>query len=313
MVIIKKENYQGWEAYRLENDYLKMLFLPQVGGRIISFSNKGDELLYTMPKARGKVYDLDGIDNIKEYRKELEYTPVGGYKTWLAPQFKWDWPPYLDLAVGDYKFDYQKEEDKIICSLISPICRETGMQLIREFILTSNSEQLEVRQRMKNLSLEEKEFGLWDVTQVQGEGKVIFPIYNLDDIDNLLDENGKEFISTIELTGQLYAIVECNSQAEFKVGTASSAGWVLSVVTRGSKKVGYLKRFPIFTEVKFGHGYAIEVFDTYKYDYFEVEVHGPLVNLAEQEENSFTEEWEIYNFDQNMELEGIIKSINIKG
>ncbi|GAB6099975.1 hypothetical protein JCM16358_18540 [Halanaerocella petrolearia] len=306
---LEQVDYQGWQAYKLENKHLSIVVLPQVGGRIISLVNSGQELLYTMPKMKGETFALEEIEDIKDYRRQIDYLPIGGYKTWLAPQSKWHWPPYLDLAVGKYQIDYHQTDEEIEFKLVSPICRETGMQLVRKVALTKDSKRLVVDQEMKNWGLADKKYGLWDVTQVAGEGQVVLPISSEYELENLKETDGKEFVTTLKIEGNQYAVIDCSGQVEFKLGTYFSAGWLLSLVDVPEGRIGYLKRFPTFSEAEFGHGCAVEVFDTYKFDYFEVEVHGPMTNLGQEENTSFSEEWEIYNWDQDIKLEEVIKEL----
>ncbi|GAB6138648.1 DUF4380 domain-containing protein [Halanaerobaculum tunisiense] len=308
---LKSITYQGWNAYELKNKYLSIKVVPQVGGRIISFSKGETELLYTMPKLRGKKFALDEVEDIESYREDLDYLPIGGYKTWLAPQSKWGWPPYLDLAVGEYQIDYYQSNNKIEFKMISPICRESGMQLIRKIILNKDDDNLKLKQKMKNCQADSKEYGLWDVTQVLGSGKVVFPISNEYKLENLMETNGKDFMTLMKIDGELYAIIECPGEVEFKLGTYFSAGWLLSIVEDKGQKIGYLKQFPVFSGAEFGHGYALEVFDTYKFDYFEVEVHGPMTSLASEESAGFAEEWQIYTWEADTSLEEMIRAVSL--
>lgn len=306
---IEEIEYLGWEAYRLENKYLSIVILPKVGGRIISFSNKEDEILYTAPNLQGMTLDLLEVDNIKEYREKFKYIALGGYKTWLSPQSNWDWPPYLDLELGSYKCTYHHSEDKIKVNLISPICRESKMQLTRTIVLERDSYSLKIGQGMKNCSLENKECGLWDVTQIADNGQVILPISSFKKIKNLIDTDGTEGIKVLEVNEELYAIINCFGDKMFKIGTDFSAGWVLAIIDKGDKRLGYLKRFPIFEGANFGHGCAVEIFDISNYNYFEIEVHGPLSELLPEEEYGFVEEWELYSWDNQMTIKDIIKKL----
>jgi hypothetical protein len=310
MLDVKEINYESYNAYLLENQYIRVIVLPEVGGRIVSYDVLDHEFLYTIPELKGKKYNLEGILDIESYRRDLDYTPAGGYKTWLAPQSEWEWPPYLDLAIGDYEVEYEVKDDRLDFKLISPQCRETGIRLTREISLFAGQKELVIDQGMKNHSTEIKEFGLWDVTQLKGQGRVVFPIESEEDIAILGQGEDKSEIEIRQVNSDLFAIVNCQGKQEFKVGTSYSAGWILTVVDTAEKKLGYLKEFPVFADASFGHGCAVEVFDTYKYNYFEVEVHGPLIELDSGVETSFVEEWSTYSWDKNINLEEIILSIN---
>lgn len=309
MLEVNNINYEGYDAYQLKNEQVSLIILPAVGGRIVSYTLKNHEFLYTIPELKGREYNLEGIVDIESYRKDLDYVPAGGYKTWLAPQSKWGWPPYLDLAIGDYEVAYELDERKIKFELISPCCRETGMRLTRTILLNKGDRKVRIKQGMKNFGSQSTEYGLWDVTQMKGTGQVIFPLESKDDLVFLNQPQIDLEVEIIEVNHQLLAIVNCHGQKEFKLGTSFSAGWMLTVVETQDNKVGYLKEFPVFEEATFGHECALEVFDTYKYDYFEVEVHGPVTELKPKQSTSFTEKWSSYQWDKSSSLKEIILDV----
>ncbi len=309
MPTINQLTYQGWQAYELKNENLSLIIVPELGGRVVSFSRQGIDLLYTMLSLRGKTYDLEGIADIAAYRQKLDYLPPGGYKTWLAPQSDWEWPPYLDLAVGKYEVDYSQTEGQAELELTSPVCRESGMQFNRRISLAAAQSQVQIVQKMKNCRAQKQECGLWDVTQLAGQGQVIFPLPIEDDLESLSEEVPEQLIDFKLINDQLYVIIDCPGEVEFKVGTYFSAGWVLAVVAREEQVVGYLKTFPVFPEAEFGHGCALEVFDTYKFDYFEVEVHGPKTELTAGEETGFTENWDLFCWPQEKGLAAVIETV----
>ena len=307
MLEVNNINYEGYDAYQLKTEELSLIILPAVGGRIVSYTYKEHEFLYTIPELKGGKYNLEGIVDIESYRKDLAYVPAGGYKTWLAPQSKWGWPPYLDLAIGDYEVAYEVDEKELKFEVKSPCCRETGMRLTRTIFLNKEDKKVRIKQGMKNSNSDNKqEYGLWDVTQVQGSGQVIFPLQSKEDLIFLNQSQSDSIVEIIEVEQQLLAVVDCQGQQEFKLGTSFSAGWMLTVLETPNRKLGYLKEFPVFVEATFGHECALEVFDTYKYDYFEVEVHGPVKELKPKQSTSFTEEWSSYQWNKSNSLKEII-------
>lgn len=311
MLEVNNISYEGYDAYQLKNELISLILLPAVGGRIVSYSNFNHEFLYTIPELKGRTYSLEGIVDIEAYRKDLDYVPAGGYKTWLAPQSKWGWPPYLDLAIGDYDFEYEINNQQLEFRLLSPKCRETGMQLSRTIILSAGSDRVKVKQGMKNCSNQVKEYGLWDVTQLKGQAKVIFPVQSSQDIKFLKESKSDTEVECKEVAGKLLAVITCLGEEEFKLGTSFSEGWILTLVEEEDYQLGYLKEFPVFSNPVFGHDCALEVFDTYKYDYLEVEVHGPMKKLKVGEETSFTEEWTTYQWSKNESLAQIISDLKI--
>jgi hypothetical protein len=67
----------------------------------------------------------------------------------------------------------------------------------------------------------------------------------------------------------------------------ATLGAVLAVLdVPGLGLVGYRKHVPTFHPQPYGHGCVAEVFNAARYDYLELELHGPLVRL--QPGTSFT-------------------------
>lgn len=311
MLEVNDISYDGYYAYQLRNEEISLIVLPEVGGRIVSYNVFGHEFLYTLPELKGREYNLAGIVDIKSYRRDLDYVPAGGYKTWLSPQSKWGWPPYLDLAIGDYYVEYEVGEEELKFKLTSPHCRETGMRLSRTISLRADENKVKIKQGMKNDSAETREYGLWDVTQLKGRGKIIFPLQSREDLIFLRDSELGSEVEIEEVAGELIAVVDCLGEREFKLGTSFSAGWVLTVVEKEEEKLGYLKEFPVFTDSNFGHDCAVEAFDTSDYNYFEVEVHGPVKELEMGEESSFVEEWTVYQWQAGTPLKTIISDLKV--
>jgi len=298
MVYLEATQYHGWNGYRAGNSYFEVIVIPEVGGRIMSFSCDGHEVLFTMPELRGKTFHPPkDIENIREYRKSQPFYLYGGYKTWLAPQDRWEGPPYIDLDSGPYCFHISEHtHKKAEFTMKSPVCRETGIQFYRRLRVAGDSRKLWVYQGMINRGENEVEFGLWDVTQVNGPGKVIFPVG-----PSSYEDGIKSFSpASAALKNQVVslengkAVIQCDEKHAFKYGTDYSEGWVSATIPmEDGIQVEFKKTFEIFKDVKFGHGCAIEVYDSGTYPYFEVEIHGPMTRLQPGEEFGFVEEWEL--------------------
>ncbi|ACL70052.1 DUF4380 domain-containing protein [Halothermothrix orenii] len=309
MIEFKKTEFKGWQGYELKNKVISLILLPEVGGKIVSFSYRGQDLFFNLPENSTSKIDLSRIGDVKSYRKKFDYVPTGGYKTWLAPQSKWDWPPYLDLELGSYNMSVFQEKDKIQVELTSPVCRESGMRLMRVITLKAGSPEVTIKQGMENCSTTDRTFGLWDVTQIHGEGRVIFPILSDDSLGYIVTPEKNNYTERYNFDGKSFISVHCPGQEIFKLGTGYSKGWILTLVEKEDWLLGYLKIFPVFSGARFGHGYAMEVFDTNKYNYFEVEVHGPLNKIRPQDKYFFTEEWRVLSWDKKSDIKEIMETV----
>ncbi|MEE9152982.1 MAG: hypothetical protein V3U42_02740, partial [candidate division NC10 bacterium] len=66
----------------------------------------------------------------------------------------------------------------------------------------------------------------------------------------------------------------------FKFGVDAKEGWMLAILNvAGIGLVGYRKQVPVYRDKPYGHGCIAEVYNSDRYSYFEMEIHGPVVSL----------------------------------
>ncbi|HEY0866367.1 MAG TPA: hypothetical protein VGE01_03255, partial [Fimbriimonas sp.] len=117
-VTVASENYRGWAgSYRLSNNRIEMVVVPQIG-RIMYLGFKGGKnLLWEHPSLGGVNGNLG----------QGEYQYFGGDKLWVAPQSNWNWPP--DQSVDGAPWEAKSTQDGII--LTSPVSKKWGVQFER--------------------------------------------------------------------------------------------------------------------------------------------------------------------------------------
>ena len=54
---------QGWQAQQLTNRWLKLVFVPQIGGRLMQVTFVGHSFLFVNPKYRGQSFPGIGDDS----------------------------------------------------------------------------------------------------------------------------------------------------------------------------------------------------------------------------------------------------------
>src|SRR5437867_1559681 len=122
----------GHEAIRLESPdgTLAATLLPGLGGRVIAFEVAGRDLLWHDPRLE---------QGPKALAKVARPVWWGGWKTWIAPQERWPGgraTPPRDLDEGKYTIEEAGEgrapSASRLVRLRSPICRETGLEIVRE-------------------------------------------------------------------------------------------------------------------------------------------------------------------------------------
>ncbi|MDJ0626340.1 MAG: hypothetical protein QNJ31_08260 [Candidatus Caenarcaniphilales bacterium] len=305
MLKIFKSSYKNWNTTTIEKDDLTLVLLPEVGGRIISMQWKGKELSFQQPERLGKTEDLQSTDSLPEKKKQMGFPLWGGDKTWLAPQFRWnDGVPFVDLDSGEYflKID-KKTEEEIEVSMKSPICRETRIQITRTIKINSREEGWQLTHEFLNTNSYIVQWGIWDVNMVLRPGKVYLPISKNSKFDEGIrtykEEGESELIrdKVVKIYDD-YAEINCSEETAFKFGSDSKEGWLMGVLeTDKNNFIGYLKQFETKENSAYAHESVCEVYNSNKYNYFEMEIHAPLVPIPPNKKVTFIENQKIFDLD----------------
>lgn len=286
---IEEIDFNGWKGLKLSLNPIELIITPEVGGRVISLTLDGIETFFTLPDLHGKNFSLKH----PHQKEDLGWLHYGGYKTWLAPQDNWNQKlPFFDLDSGPYS--YQIKQNSV--ELTSPVCRETGIQLGRTVTLT-DKHQVIVEQSMTNRTEEDVCWGLWDVTQVKGPGKALFPLHRNSKFDGNIKGYEDEGLSLKNMNDHLLiqdelAILNCDQKENFKYGSDSDEGWICALLDASPDQwLVYLKTFEADAHSDYPHECVSEVFDSGSHPYFELEVHSPLQILKPNETYSLHETW----------------------
>jgi len=299
-VTLDRVQHKGWDAWRIRNGALELILVPQVGGRIMGLYWQGHLVSFTQPEREGQTIDVAKVKDIEAKKKEMGFPLWGGDKSWLAPQERWvGGVPFFDLDSGPYELTVEEEgPDSIVIRMTSHVCRETGMRLER-VVQTNigNPEEWTVTHRMTNDSSSTARWGLWDVNMILRPGRVYLPTSRSSphaDGVKTFEEEGESVGARASVVGELedLAVVECRQPRAYKYGVDSREGWMLAVLEverRGL--VGYSKRVPAKPDWRYAHGTTAEVYNSDRYPYLEMEIHGPLVRLKPGESFAI-EEWQ---------------------
>lgn len=287
----------GWQGIRLQHGALSLVIAPDIGGRIVSLSFNGQELMFTLPRLHGHTVDISSVADVRKTKREQGWLHYGGYKTWLAPQENWtDGLPFLDLDSGAYSADISSEGEMDTVRLTSPVCRETGAQFERSIWLDGNG-RVRLEQTLINRGTEPMHWGLWDVTQVCGPGRVLLPVGFTSQFSEGIkaypnEGRSPEVMERYIQRGTGWAIVNCSQQEPFKYGSDSREGWILGLLEgKESELLAYLKLFEVDENEVYAHQADAEVYDSGELPYFEMEVHSPLRELAPAERMTMSETW----------------------
>ena len=283
MTAVRAAEYCGWDALWLERGPLALVLVPQVGGRLMGIRWHGHELAFIDPRLAGRVDDVAAITDLGAAKRRLGFLLWGGDKTWLAPQDRWtDEVPFIDLESGAY----EAVVGDAGVTMTSPVCRETGIQVARSVALGEGAGTWSVTHTLTNRSRARVSWAPWDVAMLRRPADVWLPTRrgsaHPDGVKTFDHEGESTTIrgSVVRRDGDL-AVVSCREARKFKYGVDADRGVALAVMdVEGLGRVGLRKEVPADPSRAYAHGCVAEVFNASEHPYFEVELHGPLVDLA---------------------------------
>jgi len=301
---LKQEHIAGWNGYVWESGDLSVGVVPELGGRIMSLQFRGEELFFTQQKYAGETFALS---QLAVNKKNFGFRVWGGDKTWIAPEKLWiDKIPPLDLDAAPYIFSFDEKERRV--TMVSSICRETGLQITRE-VQFGEGNDLRLTETIKNESQNAIQRGIWNVTQILRPFEIYFPcdrkeirLYDDEAFQNCLVDNYLE--EAEEWTG-----ISCSDDAHFKFGAFLREGKVIALRRGPKATIAFSKTFPTIPKAKYAHGSHAEVYNSPYHPYCEIEIHSPLLTLAPGKAFSQSQEWRLQSFLPDIALEQIIKSI----
>lgn len=307
MADMEKKRFLGWEAYEVTLGSITMIIVPEVGGRIMQLVFNGMPLFYIEPALAGK--KIKEIQHLtpKELKAKYGFLLYGGDKTWLAPQQDWiDAIPFFDLDAGPYEVlhsDITQHRAHFI--LKSQVCRETRIQIFREiqFECSTDQARISINRRILNKGSQSIAKGLWEVVQLIRPCEVLLPRHPSSKFVDGIKVYPEEGVSTHAIHTHVeqkhdYNLVLCHDPIEFKFGSDSPKGWILASRKnpKTQKNCIFIQKLqtPLNDADQFPHDDVIvEVYNSMKWNYLEVEIHSPLMKLNPKEEASHTIEWNL--------------------
>ncbi|HET7107425.1 MAG TPA: hypothetical protein VFI38_11495 [Candidatus Acidoferrum sp.] len=156
---VEPVDYFGWSAQQLFNQWLRLIVVPQNGGRLMQVTFVGHDYLFVNPELRGTYLPPTSA----------QWFNYGGDKLWLLPEGNQDeqhWVGNSDLLDdGPYTFKKLAEGQRCQIELISPSDPQTGVQFSRTITLDADSPRIQFRARMKNISGHSLEWSMQSVSQ----------------------------------------------------------------------------------------------------------------------------------------------------
>lgn len=164
--------FRGWEAYALSNDYLRLVAVPAIGGRVMALDLGDYPFLFVDSELAGKLFTPEehwGDGSLAAWKN------YGGDKTWPAPQgwdddTQWHGPPDPVLDSGIYSVaEFTCDESCAVLAMTSPTDPRTGLRIHRKFVIDSESTRVKVTLSFENMTERQLRWSIWDVTQLRAE------------------------------------------------------------------------------------------------------------------------------------------------
>ena len=156
---IEATNYKGWSAEQVSNRWLKLIVVPQNGGRLMQVIFAGHPYLFVNPKYEGKYLPPD----------PSQWFNYGGDKLWLLPEGNDDeqhWVGNSDLLDdGPYAFRKVSEGQECEIELTGPADPQTGIQIRRTIHLDADSPRIRFHATMQNKTGHVIEWSMQSVSQ----------------------------------------------------------------------------------------------------------------------------------------------------
>ncbi len=290
-VSVKRIDYEGWkDCWEIRNSVVRLVVVPQIGGRIMEYSLGGENALWQNEDELGK---LTGDDAGKVWRN------YGGYKAWNAPESRWQ------QANPDFTYDSLPAQAEPLPDghglrvTTSPI-PHLGYQFTRDIILADTTSRVRLIERMRNISDHDITWSVWDVTQVRVPCWIAFPLSNKSAFPqacNVLTPKGGALKQMLR-RGDIGVLRYDNLTENWT--TDAMAGWMAYI----RNQLAYTKHWATRkVGVTYPDGGSDAAFYTCSKDQFggyaEMEVMGPLVTLRPGEETQLTEDWFLSRLNQS--------------
>ena len=156
---VEAVDYKGWHAQQLSNRWVKLILVPQNGGRLMQVTFAGHDYLFVNPKLAGKYLPPSSS----------QWFNYGGDKLWLLPEGNSDeqhWVGNSDL-LDDGPFTFRKLSEGQHCEikLTGPSDPQTGIQFTRRILLDADSPRIGFHASMKNITGHTIEWSMQSVSQ----------------------------------------------------------------------------------------------------------------------------------------------------
>jgi hypothetical protein len=161
---VRATTFEGWKAQELSNDWVHVIIVPQLGGRVMQVQFAGHDYLFVNPRYKGQYIPPT------EAAKTARWINYGGDKLWPLPEGQGDaehWPGPISDALDDGEYSFRIVSEKPACTvrLEGPPDAATGLQFSRKITIGSSSPEISFHAEVKNASDHPIRWSVQSVTQ----------------------------------------------------------------------------------------------------------------------------------------------------
>ena len=316
--LVAPTDYHGWKATRLSNKWISVVFVPQVGGRLMQVSFGGHEYLFVNPRYYGQYFPPS------EGAAKGKWFNYCGDKIWPLPEGDQDESHWIvasdQLDDGVYQLRDISEGGRCAVRLQGPPDQRTGLQHSRDVSIDSDSPRISFHAIMKNIAAHPVRWAVQSVTQYDTANRRDPSNYNRDfwaftDVRAASAFSRQFDVHAGPVDHPSYSVRDKRlfalhwSYLEGEVGIDSLGGWV--VVVDGSSNYDMVERFSVDPKAEYPDGASVifylngprlrlndkgmpEMTSTQVEEtpyYMEAELNSPLVTLLPGNTYAFDSEW----------------------
>ncbi len=312
---VEAVQYKGWQAEQLANRWVKLTFVPQLGGRLMQVEFDGHPYLFVNPRFAGQT-----ISSEQAAGKWINY---GGDKIWPMPEGNDDEQHWVleSSLLDDGAYSFKTLEQSAHCTVLleGPADPVTGLQYTRQVSIDADSPAIRFHALMHNATAHTLKWSVQSVSQYNLASAANPQTFNRDFwayteenpsssyLDHFHVRDGLVNDPSFSIEGGLFRLHWMNLQNE--VWVDSPGGWL--AVVDGESGFGMIERFDYdssasypgkATVIFYKNGPSIRMNDAGNPEiairpqlqmpyYMEAEVNSPLVTLKPGASAAFDTTW----------------------
>jgi hypothetical protein len=149
--VVKPVDFKGWKAQELSNAWVKLVLVPQLGGRLMQVTFGDHDYLFVNEQLKGQVHSPEAS------AAERKWFNYGGDKIWPMPEGGDDerhWASAVGSVLdgGAYSFEVISRDATCAVRMVSPPDPQVGLEYTREIAIDRDTPAIRFSAIMKNVT-----------------------------------------------------------------------------------------------------------------------------------------------------------------